>query len=74
MIDGKLYFDITDVGIYKIETKVLGTIGYLKYDEKLKQFVFFPSSHKFYPPSILALILNKLNEINEYKKLNVNKK
>jgi hypothetical protein len=65
-------FDIIETGIYSIECKNLGKIGYLKLNDKNGFFYFLPEKHFFYSGLHLAIILNKMNELNNYKKERTN--
>lgn len=61
-------YQIIDVGVYEIFCKMQGDIGHITYNTKNKLWVFLPKQHFFYQGLHLALILKKLNELNEYHK------
>lgn len=67
MVDKLITFDILEFGIYQIQSKNLGLIGFLNWNDKNKKWVFLPEKHKFYTGLHLAIILHKLNELNDYK-------
>lgn len=61
-------YEIIDVGVYKISLNNVGIIGDLIFIDNKKLWCFLPIETFFYKPVHLALILNKLNDLNNYKK------
>jgi hypothetical protein len=56
------------LGEFNIISKNSGNIGKLFYKTALNQWVFYPKNDYYYKPVIIALILTKLNILNDYKK------
>lgn len=68
-MDKELFiYTATDIDIFEITSKNIGKVGYIAYQEKLKLWSFLPIENFFYKPVHLALILKKLNELNNYNK------
>lgn len=53
---------------FQIISKHLGNIGDIVYKQEIKTWCFLPKSNFFYKPVIVALILKKLNSLNDYHK------
>lgn len=70
MTEEIIHFNILDIGIYEIYSKKLGKIGFINYNIQNKKFVFLPEKGMFYLGLHLAIILQKLNELNDYKRSN----
>jgi hypothetical protein len=64
----ELSYKAIDIDIFQIESKKIGIIGELVYQEKVSMWVFLPRKDFFYKPVHLALILTRLNTLNDYKK------
>jgi len=61
-------FEITDIGIISIKLKNYGEIGDLVLNDKNHFWNFLPKENFIYKSIFLAIILNKLNELNNYKR------
>jgi hypothetical protein len=58
----------TDIDVFDIKSKKLGIIGKIIYQEKIKLWCLKPKENIYYKPVHLALIIKKLNDLNDYKK------
>lgn len=66
--DNFITFEIIDVGVYSIKLKGFGEIGDIVFLTQHKSWNFISRNNFNYRSIYLAIILNKLNELNEYKK------
>jgi len=63
-----MQFKINQEDIIQCNSKHADHIGDIVYQEKFRMWCFIPIENFFYKPVYLALILKKLNELNDYKK------
>lgn len=61
-----LVYEIIEKDIVRISNKKIGKLGELVYQDKWSMWVFLPIENFFYKPVHLALILKKLNMLNDY--------
>lgn len=64
----ELSYIASDIDIFDVHSKKLGKIGNIVYQEKIRLWCFLPIENFFYKPVHLALIIKKLNDLNDYKK------
>jgi hypothetical protein len=64
----ELIYTLIDLDVWEIKSKKFGKIGFINYNIKLGLWVFLPEKNIFYKPVHLALIVVKLNELNNYYK------
>lgn len=66
--DELLTFTVDDIDMFRIDCKKAGKIGFIVYRATFELWCFFPIENFYYKPIHLALILKKINELNNYKK------
>lgn len=61
-----IVFEETEIGVYSCNTLKHGLIGNIVFNDKINYWVFSPIDNFFYSGKYLAIILHKLNELNNY--------
>lgn len=61
-----IIYTIKASDIVEIFNKKIGKMGELIYHDRFKQWVFSPIENFYYKPVHLALIVKRLNQLNNY--------
>lgn len=64
----ELTYTASDIDTFEITSKKIGKIGFIIYQEKIRLWCFSPIKNYYYKPVHLALIIKKLNDLNDYNK------